>query len=224
LWGSVSVCGLPYGVEELVVEECLVRERLVDEVPGVGVLGVQVADPREELAGLHGEALRQRERLEVGLLDLDAGLSVLAVQRDGGNAIELVVGVGGNIELGLGEREAVRPDARLAAEQEAGDVAVPRLAVDRRGPALQDQAERRIEGTRRGGGRSDGCPSGGGLHSRRPRLSDLHACGELRDARLGFAPQRRELRPQLGHLLVVARGVGGARGMSSQQRQCEQEP
>ena len=53
----------------LVVEEDTIGQRLVGEVPGVGVLLVEVADPREKPPGAQGQAPRQAGGLEERLLD-----------------------------------------------------------------------------------------------------------------------------------------------------------
>ena len=56
-------------LRELPAEEGLVRERLVDEVPGVRVDLVEVADAGEEAPALDREAVRQRCRAEERFLD-----------------------------------------------------------------------------------------------------------------------------------------------------------
>ena len=58
-------------LRELAAEERLVDERLIDEVPGVRVHFVEIAEAREEASALRREAARQRERAEKRFLDLD---------------------------------------------------------------------------------------------------------------------------------------------------------
>ena len=83
-------------VAVLRAEHGLVGQRVVDEVPGVRVLRVQVADAGEEAPGLQRQAVAQRRGLHEGLLDRDR---VVAVQRDVGSAAQPGVDAGGKAEL-----------------------------------------------------------------------------------------------------------------------------
>ena len=132
-------------VAVLRAEQRLVGQRVVDEVPGVGVLRIEVADAGEEAAGLQREAVAERRGLDVGLLDRDR---VVGMQRDVGGAAQPRIDAGGEAELGLGQAEAARAGADLGVRRqlEAGDRVVRRVARGARVQARQDQRHRRIEG------------------------------------------------------------------------------
>ena len=59
----------------LPAEERLVHERLIDEVPGMRVDFVQVAEAREETTALEREAAGSAMRAEVRLFDVDLVLA-----------------------------------------------------------------------------------------------------------------------------------------------------
>src|SRR5215469_12717168 len=65
-------------LRQLAAEEHLVDQRLIDEVPVVRVNLVEVPGAGEEPPSLDREAIVERQRLEVGLLDVDA---VVALDR-----------------------------------------------------------------------------------------------------------------------------------------------
>src|SRR6185312_703500 len=56
----------------LPVEERLVRQGRVGEIPGMRMLLVEIADAREKTADLRREIPGQRRRLNEGFLDIDA--------------------------------------------------------------------------------------------------------------------------------------------------------
>ena len=110
----------------LAAEERLVDERLIDEVPGMRVHFVEVAEAREEAPALGREALGQRRRAEERLFDFDL---VLAGDRGGQLAGKIRIDVRRERELGLAEIEAALAGTDLAAvRHEAGDVPVSGIA------------------------------------------------------------------------------------------------
>ena len=104
---------------ELSPEERLVRERLVDEIPGVRVHLVQVADAGEEAAALDREPGRQRRGAEERFLDLEF---TLAGECCGQAAGEVGIDARRERDLRLAEAEAALARADfVAGRQEAGD-------------------------------------------------------------------------------------------------------
>src|SRR3546814_12453056 len=96
-------------VAELAAEKRAVDQWRVGEVPGVRVHVILVADVGEEAAELHGQTGRQRERVDVGLFDADVGVAVtIILDRDRGPAVELIVDVGFERQLGFTDRKAFR--------------------------------------------------------------------------------------------------------------------
>jgi len=85
------------------------------------VLAVEVADAGVEASEPGGEACRQPEGLDPGLLDLDVRLAVLDDDRDGQPCGEQIVDVGADVDLGLGQGKPFRCWSRLAAARKAGD-------------------------------------------------------------------------------------------------------
>src|SRR3546814_15653351 len=93
----------------LAAEKRAVDQWRVGEVPGVRVHVILVADVGEEAAELHGKTGRQRERVDVGLFDADVGVAVtIILDRDRGPAVELIVDVGFERQLGFTDRTAFR--------------------------------------------------------------------------------------------------------------------
>ncbi len=105
-------------VAVLPAEECLVRERGVDEVPDVLVLLVQVAQAGEKAAELGRQPVGQRGQDAVGLFDRHG---VLRRQRDDQVARELVVDVGGDRELRFAQRKAALARSGFAARGKSAD-------------------------------------------------------------------------------------------------------
>ena len=154
-------------VPELRAQHGLVGERVVDEIPGVGVLLVQVADAGEEASGLERHAVAQRGGLDEGFLDRDA---VVRRQRDVGGAAKPRIDVRREAELRFGEAEAARARSDLGAGRQLkpGDrVAFGILRCARVQPR-QDQRDGRIEGAR--------CPG----RRRRGRGRRRHGAGHWR--------------------------------------------
>ena len=114
-------------VAVLRAEHRLVGERAVDEVPGVRVLRVEIADAREEASRLQRQAVAERRRLHVRLLDRDA---VVGADRDVGGAAQPRIDARREAELGFGEAEAARarPDLGVRRQRKAADA---RRAPDR---------------------------------------------------------------------------------------------
>ena len=145
----------------LAAEERLVGQRGIDEVPGVGVLVVEVADRRQEASAGDREAVRQSRRAEVGLFHLG-----LVFGRDGeGQAPgEVGVDVRRERELRFAEAEAAtaRPEL-FAAGNEALDAVrlgvVAQVGVGTRQDGGQGEAGRGLGCGRRSGhgGRRCGC-------------------------------------------------------------------
>ena len=134
-------------VVEPPAEERAVGERRVDEVPGVLVDLVLVADAGEEAPGLEREAAPERERLDERLLDLEL---VLGGQRGDQPAAEIRVDVAGQDKLALGEAEAAPRRADLAAgRREAADLVGFGVLRAARKRALQDDGHGWIEGIAR---------------------------------------------------------------------------
>src|SRR5581483_1842373 len=106
-------------VAVLIAEERLVSERPVDEVVGMRVVAVEIADVRVEPAGAHVEALGKGQRIDVRLFDVRADLAVVVVIADRELAIEFIVDVGGERDLALAQREALRTRAETVDDRES---------------------------------------------------------------------------------------------------------
>src|SRR5262245_18114516 len=106
---------------------------------------VQVADVGEPAPALERETARQRERLEVRLLDFNF---VLRRQRERRRAAEIGVNGRRKIKLRLPQAEAAlwRPDLSTR-RHETGDLIGIGVLRCVRVRALQDQRNRRVEGT-----------------------------------------------------------------------------
>ena len=112
-------------LRQLAAEERLVNERLVDEIPRVCVDLVEIANSREEAPALDDEALRQRDRPEVRLLDADF---VVTVDRGREVAEEIRIDVGGEREFGFAEIEVALPGTDFSpAGRNPGDVVIGRV-------------------------------------------------------------------------------------------------
>jgi hypothetical protein len=110
------------------------------------VVAVEVTDVGEEAAHAQVEAGGQRSGVDVRLFDADVVFAVFAVDGRGQLAVELVVDVGGEGDLALAEREAIRARAGLARQREAGTDVGVRIERMMRIAAVEDDADRRIEG------------------------------------------------------------------------------
>ena len=154
----------------------LVGDRIVDEVPGVAVLAVEVADAREEAPRLQHQPVGQRRRGDECFF---GGDRVVAGDGQVDVAGQPGVDVGGERQLRLGEAEAARADADLGArrQREAGDAGLAGILRGVRIGARQDQRDLRVERTaaaRGAGGRvAAGVDRGdGGGRDGRGRLGD----------------------------------------------------
>src|SRR5688572_11849240 len=138
----------------LTAEHGLVDQRLVDEVPGMRMDFVEIAEAREEASALDGEPVMQRRGAEEGFLDFDL---VLAGDGRGELAREVRIDAGAEGQLRLAEIEAAFAGTDLVAgRNEATDVPVRRIARTPGEAAAENQRDRRVEGrgaTARGAGR-----------------------------------------------------------------------
>jgi hypothetical protein len=122
----------------------LVRERLVGEIPGVGVHLIEVAGRRQEAPALERESGRQRGRTEVRLLHRDL---VVARHRCGQIAVEIRVDAGRQCELRFAQAEVALAGSDLAAvRHEAGNRVVGRIARQVGIGAAEDDRDGRVEG------------------------------------------------------------------------------
>ncbi len=203
----------------LTAEERLVNERLVDEVPGVCVELVQVAEAGEETPALEQESRGQRKRPEVRLLDLEL---VLGRHRDGQAAHEVRIDVGRQRQFRLPEVEAALARSDLVAgRNESCDPVVGGVLRKVGEAATQDRGHRRVER-----GRARRARRGRSLRHRR-RLGDRRSRGrrgghrrfEFRDARLESGDARVVFRLQCIQLGAERRGVIG-RERRGRMRRC----
>jgi len=81
-------------VAVLIGQQCVIRQRSIDEVVGMRVMAVQIADVRKEPAGAHAQSLRQRQCIDVRFLDVRADLAVVIVIADRELAVKFVVDIG----------------------------------------------------------------------------------------------------------------------------------
>ncbi len=175
-------------LSHLVGEHRLVHQRLVDEVPGVGVHFVEVAEAGEEAPALRGESCRQRGRAEVRLLDLD-----LVLRRDcrDQGCREVRIHVGGEHQLRFCEVEAALAGTDFApARQEARDGPRLRILGEAGVVAGEDHRDRGVEGRGRAGrlGRGRRC-----AQFFDPGLERGQARGVIALQRLQFRAQRRDV-------------------------------
>jgi hypothetical protein len=128
-------------------EERLVDQRRIEEVPGMRMLRIQVADRRQEAAGAQRRTVEQALAFEQRLLDLDA---VVGRDRCGQAAREGRIDAGRQPELGFAEREAALARADLATARDESLQAIERGVTRQVGiAAVQDQRDCRIESRRR---------------------------------------------------------------------------
>ena len=109
---------------ELPAEHGLVDQRLIDEVPGMRMDFVEIAEAGEEASALDGQSISQRGGAEERLLDFDL---VVAGDRRGEHTGEVRIDAGAERQLGLAEIEAALAGTDLVARRnEARDVPVRR--------------------------------------------------------------------------------------------------
>ena len=110
------------------------------------MLVVQVTDAGKEAAEARGQSGRQAQRFKPRFFDLDSGFAVFDHDRHGQPGGELVVDIGAHVDFGFAERQALGNRSCLAAEREALDRVVVRVVAVVPRLALEDDADRGIEG------------------------------------------------------------------------------
>ena len=133
----------------LAAEERLIDERRVVEIPRVLVHVIEIPDARQEPAELWGDAVRRGGVQPVRFLDLDR---ILGRKREGEIAVELVVDVRRQRELGFGDAEAALRRRDVAARRKPGDRILIRILRQIRVDPLQHGRDGRVESRDSGGG------------------------------------------------------------------------
>ncbi len=136
---------------QLVAPQYRIHQRLIDKIPGVGMLLIQITQPREEAAELEVEAIVQRIGLHEGVFHTG---TARGQQRYRCHAAEQRVDVGRKAQLRFAEVETLlMPRNGIHGKARDGDCRVALQIAIRAG---KDEREGRVEGIRacRLGGRS----------------------------------------------------------------------
>ena len=181
----------------MVVQVDPVRQRAVGEIVAMRVQFVQVAQGPQRAPGLDPQPVGQSgagQGADIDLLQIEFGLLArMCADPERERAVELVVDVARQGHFGVPQAQAFGAALSVMAEPEAGDVRF--VGGKRRGPSVEDDADRRVEGVvgRRGAARRRRRRGRGGL---RPDLGELLL--ERADALFVFASQRLDFVRQLG--------------------------
>ena len=101
---------------QLVFPQRGICQRLIDEIPGVGMLLIEITQPGEIAAKLEIQPIAQRGCLNKGILHADPASRI---KRQRGNAAIVGIDVGGNAQLRFAEIEALLVP-RIGIHREAG--------------------------------------------------------------------------------------------------------
>src|SRR5581483_10924270 len=159
---------------ELTTEQRLVRERRIDEIPGVLMLLVEIADAGEEPAELGYHAIGQRRHQAIRLLDRHG---VLRRKRHREIAREIRIDGGSERKLRFAEAQPAPAGAHLIGFLESRDRVLPRVLLQVRVRALQHERYRRIECGESAASGGPGCARGRRRGSWRTRWRGGRACG-----------------------------------------------
>ena len=118
--GGQDHAGLQAIIGQLVAEQATVDQRRIIKVPCVGVLLVEIADRRIESPCPDTGTGRQTQGLEVGLFKVQLKLITVVMQCQCRPAIEQIIGITTDTQLGLTDGEPLEPQFRMRAFGKSG--------------------------------------------------------------------------------------------------------
>ena len=92
----------------LATQEGLIRQWAIEEIIGMCMMAVEVANRGEEAAQPQAQAMGQRSGFDVRLFDPKLVLAVFTANRRGQLAVELVIDIGGERDLAFTQRKSIR--------------------------------------------------------------------------------------------------------------------